>query len=147
MDTISKLESGKDSFWKANTIPKTITSDTLFTSIDTIKMSCKTTPENCTSPEKITKGSSGIYGPMLIYAYNVFKIHEVKAVNTNGIDVALNLANIVTDSLIAAIMFLAFGLILIAIVVVLLKRALYLWFYTMLSPLFTLKYVFKDQWK
>lgn len=45
------------------------------------------------------------------------------------------------------IMMLVFGVLIIALVFILFVRAIKLWMYAIFSPLFSLKFIFRDQWK
>lgn len=86
--------------------------------------------------------SGGIYSPLIIYAYGIFKIHTVTLINTDGIDILTNLSSIVTQSLVSMLMFLVFGCVTIALVLILFVRAIQMWLYAMISPLFSVNYVF-----
>lgn len=77
---------------------------------------------------------------MLIYAYSVFKFDKVTDIDTTlgAVKVALQLVN---QSVMGMIMFIVFGLLTLALVSMLLVRAIKLWIYAIFSPLFTFQFV------
>lgn len=149
-ETIKKIEGTKQSFWKDKVIPSEMTMDTYFTSFQKMAEECKEgkNPKgDCISPESLVSGAGGVYSPLLVYSYGIFKLHSLKTINTDGIDVVTNVGSLVSGMLISSILFFAFGLIVIALIAVLFIRVLMMWMYAMFSPLFTFKYVFPDKVK
>lgn len=92
------------------------------------------------SPKVYLSESSGMYGYMMVYAYSIFKFDQVKQLNGPS-DVIKAWAWIVHQSVIAAIMFIIFGLLTMALIAMLLVRAIKLWVYAIFSPLFTFRFV------
>lgn len=92
------------------------------------------------SPETYLTKSSWMYGYMMVYAYSIFKFDQVKQLNGPS-DVIKAWAWIVHQSVIAAIMFIVFGLLTMALIAMLLVRAIKLWVYAIFSPLFTFRFV------
>lgn len=136
----AKNETKDKTWWKKPSIPTEIDSKTLFTSIESIKIDCSKEGSNCMTPEQFTENTAGMYSSLLVYAYSVFRIQDVKTINT-GFDAAKGLVDIVTQGIISAVMFIIFGLLTIALVVILFVRAFKLWIYAIFSPLFTFKFV------
>ena len=81
-----------------------------------------------------------MYSYMLIYAYSVFKFDKVEDIDTTrgAIKVALQLVN---QTVMGMLMFIVFGLLTLALVSMLLVRAIKLWIYAIFSPLFTFQFV------
>ncbi len=103
---------------------------------------------DCTSIQEIIENGWWIYSTMLVYAYQVFRLQDYKSIDStlNQIKTAWQLLN---NVIIWAVMFLVFGILVIALIMVLFVRAIKLWMYAMFSPLFTLHFVagkelFKD---
>jgi hypothetical protein len=92
------------------------------------------------SPKVYLTESSGMYGYMMVYAYSIFKFDQVRQLNGLN-DVIKAWAWIVHQSVIAAIMFIVFGLLTMALIAMLLVRAIKLWVYAIFSPLFTFRFV------
>lgn len=136
----AKSENKNNIWWENPSIPRDIDSKTLFTSIESIKIDCSKEGSNCIAPKKFTEDAAGMYGSLVIYAYSVFRIQDVKMINTK-FDAAKGLVDIVTNGIISAVMFILFGLLTIALVVILFVRAFKLWIYAIFSPLFTFKFV------
>lgn len=139
-ETINRLDD-KNAFWTTESIPKEITVDTIFRTYDAIKADCKE-KGNCISPKNFVMEGGGIYSPILAYAYSIFKIDKLKVINTNAVDLTMNITSLFSDLMIAGIMFVIFGIIVIALVAILFVRVVILWLYAMFSPLFTFQYVF-----
>jgi hypothetical protein len=101
---------------------------------------CSTNPTGCKKPIEVLRDSSGIYGHMMIYAYGVFRIQEIKKLDTvtDKVEAAVK---IVHDGIISIIMFLVFWILTLALVFMLLARAIMLWVYTIFSPFMTLELV------
>lgn len=104
--------------------------------------SCEQAPDRCIAPMDIIRNASGMYGYMVIYAYSIFKIHEVQDLQTTGV---INLVKTITDvfqqSIISLIMLIVFGFLVIALAAMLLIRGIMLWVYAIFSPLFSFKFV------
>jgi hypothetical protein len=100
----------------------------------------KCTASTCKSPKDFLASSAGMYGYMMVYAYGVFQINEVKEINTTT-DAIKTLGGLVNQWVIAALMFLIFGILTLALIFMLLTRAMMLWVYTIFSPFLTLDIV------
>jgi hypothetical protein len=99
-----------------------------------------TDSSKCMRPSEFLQKSSWMYGYMIVYAYWVFKLWEIKDIKT-GTDVIKSIWQIIHQGVIWAIMFVVFGILTIALVFMLMMRAIKLWFYAIFSPLFTLHFV------
>lgn len=138
----------EDSWWEKDTIPTKISyrnnsyySDSVNLSKDNnMEILCKN-GLSCTSPSKITANTSGLFSPLMIYSFWVFKIQNVKLLTTDPLYPIKWIIQIVHQWIIGAIMFIIYGLLVLALIFVLLMRAMKLWMYAMFSPLFTIKYV------
>lgn len=107
----------------------------------------KCSKDSCLTIEQFLAKWSGTYGSMLIYAYGVFHIGTIKDLPTGGLDMISTGIQILHQWLIGVILFVIFGILVLALVIMLLMRAIKLWFYAIFSPLFTLKYVLGDAFK
>lgn len=125
----------------------------------------------CISPaEFLTKNEAWPFFIIMIYAYNIFKIQDADKLSTktdfcrgtgenadkykSAKDCVENLVAIVRDFGLSLIVTLFFAVMLVALCWVLLMRAIKLWIYIMLSPLFWLAYFtwkagesFGDAWE
>jgi hypothetical protein len=81
-----------------------------------------------------------MYGPLIVYAYSVFNVHDITTLPV-GLDMATAAVKIVHQSFIGMLMFLVFGLLILALGAMLLVRAMKLWIYAIFSPLFTFQFV------
>lgn len=81
-----------------------------------------------------------MYGPLVVYAYSVFDVQELTHLPT-GLDMASTALSIVHQSFIGVLMFLVFGLLVLALTTILLVRAIKLWMYAIFAPLFTFRFV------
>ncbi len=79
----------------------------------------------------------------MVYAYGIFKFQNIPKIGsaTDGIK---SVGQIINQAFIGAMMFLIFGLLVLALIFMLAMRAIRLWFYAIFSPLFTLQYVIGD---
>lgn len=152
-ETITALQTanpnGKD-WYNDRTIPKYININTILDSKKQENLDCtvENRDQNCISPQEFTQKSGGMYGPILVYAYWIFRIQDVKTIKwATAVDVASSITKIATDGLIGVIMFFVFAILTIALMVVLLVRAFKLWIYAIFSPLITFQIVLKDKWK
>lgn len=150
-ETIDALESRKN-WWEAEwykkpIIPKKITLES-FVSWEKEKIKCDETPWQCESVYWVIKSWWWMYGSMLVYAYGIFKIHNLKDIkNTGEVDVIKNLSWLVTNGIISSIMFIVFWLLMVALLSMLFIRAFWLWIYAIFSPLFTLFFVvWENKW-
>jgi hypothetical protein len=101
---------------------------------------CASEGANCLTPTDFLRTSGWMYGYMMVYAYSVFKFDEVKKLPT-GVDILKTGLGIAHQGILAAIMFLVFGLLTLALVAMLLVRAIKLWIYAIFSPMFTFRFV------
>lgn len=143
-----------ESWYVTPDIPGTIDISMTSLSIDEIKKQCRNEDgtlkanSNCKSPQDIINNASGIYSPLLIYGYGIFKIQEVKTIDNKGTtDLIKDVASLINGMVFSLIMMFVFGILVIALTFVLLIRAMKLWMYAIFSPLFSLKIVLGDQWK
>lgn len=115
----------------------------------------KTTGARCISPaEFVTYNQAGPFFIMMIYAYNIFKIQDANALDLKNFctatstdnkvqyqsskDCIKSLMGIVKKFGLSLVVTIFFGIMLLALCWVLLMRAIKLWIYIMLSPLFGL---------
>ncbi len=148
METLSSY-SQAGSFWDTPSIPKKIVYENSKMTIDGKEIDNKTklctVPSDCVSPKAFIKSSWWMYSPLLIYSFSVFKFQNVKFIN-NTTDLVTAIWSIINQWIVWALMFVVYGLLVLALVFMLLMRAVKLWFYTIFSPLFTIKYVLGDKW-
>lgn len=150
METLAKY-SQPGSFWNTESIPKKIIYENSKVlnedskEIDKDTVLCEKGKGKCISPETFIKTSWWMYSPLLVYSFSVFKFHEVKKLKSWS-DVVYAIWDIIHQGIIGVIMFIVYGLLVIALIFMLLMRAVKLWFYAIFSPLFTIKYVLGDKW-
>ncbi len=150
METLAKY-SQPGSFWNTPSIPKKIiyenskVLDEDSKEIDKDTVLCGEDKGKCVSPESFIKTSWWMYSPLLVYSFSVFKFHEVKKLKKWS-DVVYAIWDIIHQGIIGVIMFIVYGLLVVALIFMLLMRAVKLWFYAIFSPLFTIKYVLGDKW-
>jgi hypothetical protein len=94
----------------------------------------------CIKPIDFLGQQSGMYGQMMVYAYSIFKFDQVKDLSKKW-DQAKSIVDLVHQWLVGAIMFIVFGLLTLALVSILLVRAIKLWAYAIFAPLFTFQFV------
>lgn len=132
------------SWWTTPSIP----TETIFDSNK--KTPAKSCAEQaCISPENFIQKSWGMYSSLMIYSFAVFKFQDVKVLNGTT-DTVKSIWQIINQWLIGAIMFVVYGLLVLALIFMLMIRAIKLWFYAIFSPFMTLKFVlwesmFKDK--
>lgn len=131
-----------DSAWfKKPSIPGIIIIDNTWTWTDTGKVDCEEGGGAwCISPKDFLKKSGGMYGPLIVYGYSIFKFKEIQELKT-GLDVAKAALQIVHTSIVSTIMFAVFGILVLALASMLLVRAMKLWMYAIFAPLFTFRFV------
>jgi hypothetical protein len=140
-ETMASLDTDKKWWMSIPSIPKEITIDERSTkSPDATKIWCGENGANCIAPIDVINKASGMYGYMMVYAYSVFKFQEVREIKTFTDGVA-SLADIVHQWLVASLMFIVFWLLTLALVSILLVRAIKLWAYAIFAPLFTFQFV------
>ena len=107
------------------------------------KIDCKATPDSCMNAEQVLGKAGGIYSPLLIYGYAIFKVQDIKTLDkwSDKINTPFQIAH---QIIFGSLMFVVFGLLVLALVFMLIMRAIKLWFYAIFSPLMTLKYVIGD---
>ena len=172
MGSISKLDSGSlsntqdTSLWHKKTLPTVY--DFTPNSSWYGNMTCQDgyvtgSKVKCISPaEFLTYNQAWPFFIMMIYAYNIFKIQDADLTDVkkglctstssdntvryqSAKSCVQSLMGIVRKFWLALIVTLFFGIMLIALCWILLMRAIKLWIYIMLSPLFGLAY-FTGQW-
>ena len=135
----AKYSNGKTSFWNTPIIPRKITYTNDKNSID--KDVCKKNdPLECIAPKEIMENAGGMYSPLLVYGYGVFSFHNALDIKTTW-DQIKNIIQLIHQWLMGALMFIVFGILVLALVFMLMVRAIKLWFYAIFSPLFTLQFV------
>lgn len=85
-----------------------------------------------------------MYSNLMLYSFAVFRFQDVKILNSSGVNTIKSIGQIIHQGLIGALMFIVYGLLVVALVFMLMMRAIKLWFYAIFSPLMTLKYVIGD---
>ena len=142
-EALSSVTTG-NTWWTSHIIPMNITIDensALKDSTGNKDMTeCAKTPSKCITPQTMLKNTSGMYGHMLVYAYGVFKLGDVKKLD-NATDVATSIVKLIHDGLVSVIMLVVFGLLTLALIFMLMARAVMLWVYTIFSPFMTLELV------
>lgn len=135
-ETMAAISATNKSTWYSKTpsIPKDITIGSGATKSE------KCSASTCLTPEEFLKSSAGTYGPMLIYGYSIFKFQEIQRLDTS-VDIASAALKIVHTSIVSTIMFAVFGLLTMALISMLIVRAVKLWMYAIFSPLFTFRFV------
>jgi hypothetical protein len=76
----------------------------------------------------------------MVYAYGVFKIQEFGELDGKFNPVGA-IIDLIHRGIVGMIMFIVFGFLVMALIFMLLIRAIKLWFYAIFSPLFTLHFV------
>lgn len=149
MQNVAKGDENNKTWWDSNIIPKNLTFSNEKTSLQTLDELCQNNDETkCTSPSKIIGTGGGIYSPLLIYGYGIFKIQDAKTLSTNtSTDLVLNILSLANGMIFSTIMMIVFGFLVIILVCILFIRAIKMWMYAIFSPLFSLKILFRDQWK
>ncbi len=133
-----KYSNGKSSFWNTPIIPRKIIYTNDKSSID--KDICKNDRAKCIAPKEIMDNAGGMYSPLLVYGYGIFSLHNSLDIKTTW-DQVKNIIQLIHQWLIGALMFIVFGILVLALVFMLMVRAIKLWFYAIFSPLFTLQFV------
>lgn len=150
-EAVEKLEENKwkQGWYEENIIPKEIDLKTYFGSgSEWNKIDCEKNQWECISIKSVFKNGWWIYGSMLVYSYGIFKLHKLKDIKTqSNIDVINNMLTLMTNWLINTIMFLIFGLLMLALLSILFVRAIWMWIYAIFSPLFTFNFVMWWSWK
>jgi hypothetical protein len=134
-------EKDKDGWWATKNIPKNITIDASKSDKENAKaINCAKDSSDCTSYKEFVRQWGGIYGSLLVYAYWVFKLDSFDTID-NVLDGMKSWWQVINQVLIWVLMFIVFGILVIALIFMLLIRAIKLWMYAMFSPLFTLHFV------
>ena len=132
------ISAGNSAWFTKKSIPEKIIVDNSWTwVVDKTTDKC---PDNCISPETFLSKWWWVYGPLVVYGYSIFKFKEIDKLET-GIDVAKAAINIIHSSIVSAIMFWVFGILVLALAAMLLVRAIKLWMYAIFAPLFTFRFV------
>lgn len=136
-ETIDAMESQNPSAWysKNASIPKKI-------SIwgDESKKVEACSEWTCITPKEFLSKSAWMYGPLVVYAYSIFKFENITRLDWPA-DVATAIAKVVHTSIISTLMFFVFGILVLALAVMLIVRAVKLWAYAIFAPLFTFQFV------
>ncbi len=133
-ETMAAIEAKSPSPWFSTTasIPKSIT----IGSGATESWKC---PWECITPKEFLNSSAGIYGPLVVYWYSIFKFQKIERLDWP--DIASAALKIVHTSIVSTIMFAVFGILIVALAAMLIVRAVKLWMYAIFSPLFTFQFV------
>jgi hypothetical protein len=136
-ETINAMEAERPSKWFSETesIPKIVT----VWSWSTTTADCNKKWE-CMTPKKFMESSAGMYWPLVVYAYSIFKFEKINELKS-GTDIAKAIISVVHTSIISTIMFFVFGILVLALAVMLVVRAVKLWAYAIFAPLFTFQFV------
>jgi hypothetical protein len=141
---IAYNQNNASSWWTTPSIP---TKTEYNNSKESEKKKCSASKESvgpneqaCISPEVFIAKSGGMYSSLMIYSFAVFKFQDIKILNSTS-DKVIALGQIINQGLIGVIMFFIYGLLVLALVFMLMIRAIKLWFYAIFSPFMTLKYV------
>jgi hypothetical protein len=86
--------------------------------------------------------SGEAYGLVSYYAYGIFQIQDIKKLTDTKLKTVKTVLDMGVGLLLALIIFVIFALIIIALVVALLTRAIYFWAIAVCSPLLSLAYFF-----
>ncbi|GAB0174994.1 MAG: hypothetical protein HHAS10_08730 [Candidatus Altimarinota bacterium] len=131
-----------DSWWNTESIPDKYE---FFTdpAYSVVSGQTQYSPTKLLKPKDILTNSSGIYGSLLIYGNGLFKFNEIKKLSTTT-DVMQSIGGIVNKGILGVVMFVIFGFLVVALIFMLMMRAIKLWFYAIFSPLLTLRYVVGD---
>jgi hypothetical protein len=135
-----------DSWWNTKSIPM----ETKFENDKTIingnadpTKKCADTSK-CISPQDFIQKSGGVYSSLMIYSFSIFKFQDVKELSSN-LNAIKSVGQIINQAVIGAIMFVVFWLLVIALIFMLMMRAIKLWFYAIFSPFMTLNFVLGDK--
>lgn len=149
-DTIAKVMDSTDSkvWYNRGIIPTeiivsdTTTQESFNKSVECSEGETQTTPngKKCIAPKEFLTKYGWMWSPLVVYAYGVFKFDKIEHLNTS-LDVVQAAIQLVHKWIIWALMFMVFGILVIALIFMLLMRAVKLWFYAIFSPLFTLHFV------
>lgn len=96
--------------------------------------------------EALGKGK-GAYGILNLYAFDIFKVGDMKDIDGANLKSISGVADIVLTVGLAGIFMLVFALLMIALVFALFTRAFYLWVIAIFSPLFGLFYYLEGKGK
>lgn len=143
MDKYFTANSSPDTWWNTDSIP---TEYQFYTDPAVLVAWAETQYANnstLTSPKKILTDASGIYGSLLIYGNGLFKFNEIKKLSTTT-DVMKSIWWLINKGILGVVMFIVFWFLVIALIFMLMMRAIKLWFYAIFSPLLTLRYVIGD---
>lgn len=96
--------------------------------------------ESCISPKDFYEKWTGIWAPLVVYGYGIFKFQQISELK-DWQDGVSSILQLVHQWIFWVLMFLVFGVLVIALIFILMTRAIKLWIYAMFSPLFTLHFV------
>lgn len=143
---INYNKTNQSSWWTEASIPKVTKFENTKSVADKESQKCNNLSgdaANCVTPEKFIEKAWGMYSNLMLYSFAVFRFQDVKDLPT-AYDKVKWITQIIHQGIIGAIMFIVYGLLVIALVFMLMMRAIKLWFYAIFSPLMTLKYVIGD---
>ncbi len=140
---IAQQKTQSASWWTDPSIPR----DNIYVNDKTAEKKPKIVCDasNCVSPEKFIQSAGGMYSSLMIYSFAIFKFQDVKELGKDGKNPIKSIGQLINQGLIWAVMFIIYGLLVIALIFMLMMRAVKLWFYAIFSPLMTLKYVLGDK--
>lgn len=140
-DTLAKLNISDEWMTKPR-IPKELefNSNTNSGYIQKKIADCKENEDSCLSVAKFTQNAGWQWAPLVSYGYGIFKFEKIQDISSTT-DVISAAIQLVHRGIIGVLMFFVFGILVIALIFILLVRAIKLWMYAIFSPLFTLHFV------
>lgn len=96
--------------------------------------------EICYTPKQFLSNLWWTYGQLIVYAYGVFRISDMKRLDTTWNKVE-SIIWIIHQGIIGSILFMIFWILVLALATMLFIRAIKLWVYAIFSPLFTIHFV------
>ena len=145
-ETLKSIQGGGGQTWlTTKSIPSKIEYNENNTWSKLTATDCKKDQWSCLSLEDVlAKPSSWPFSMLNVFAYNIFRIQDVKVIGEDDAKLIKNGVNILNKLIYGVIMFVAFGIIIIALIAALFKRAILLWVYAIFSPLFSLAFFLPD---
>jgi fatty acid desaturase len=101
--------------------------------------------DKCVSVSSMLSGN-GAYSILFAYAYGIFNVQDFQQISTDELAKSLkSIGDVSIKLLFSVVVFLALGMIVIALVVALFMRAITLWIYAIFSPVFALGHFFDNK--
>ncbi|MCP4524008.1 MAG: hypothetical protein GY828_07370 [Candidatus Gracilibacteria bacterium] len=86
--------------------------------------------------------SNSAYGLLGVYTYGIFSIEEVTKISSPDIETFTDIFKLTINSLLILVLFIVYMILLISLTLALFVRGVWLWLYTIFSPVFGLLYFF-----